>query len=40
MGFKRKRICLLGSTGSIGTTTLRVIEDYPDLFEVVGLCAH
>jgi 1-deoxy-D-xylulose-5-phosphate reductoisomerase len=40
MGFKRKRICLLGSTGSIGTTTLRVIEDYPDRFEIVGLSAH
>lgn len=40
MGFKRKRICLLGSTGSIGRSTLRVVEDYPDAFEIVGLSAH
>ncbi len=37
---KRKRICLLGSTGSIGKSTLRVVEDYPDAFEIVGLSAH
>jgi 1-deoxy-D-xylulose-5-phosphate reductoisomerase len=40
MANQRKRICLLGSTGSIGKSTLRVIEDYPDAFEVVGLSAH
>lgn len=40
MTLKKKRICLLGSTGSIGTTTLRVVADYPDAFEIVGLSAH
>jgi 1-deoxy-D-xylulose-5-phosphate reductoisomerase len=35
-----KRICILGSTGSIGESTLRVIDDYPDRFRVVGLSAH
>lgn len=36
----RKRILILGSTGSIGLKTLEVIRDYPDRFEVAGLCAH
>jgi 1-deoxy-D-xylulose-5-phosphate reductoisomerase len=35
-----KRIAILGSTGSIGTQTLEVIADHPDIFEVVGLSAH
>ncbi len=34
-----KRICILGSTGSIGRSTLRVISDYPDRFCVTGLAA-
>lgn len=34
-----KRIAVLGSTGSIGTATLAVIEQFPDRFEVVGLAA-
>lgn len=32
-----KGISILGSTGSIGTNTLRVIERFPDRFRVVGL---
>lgn len=32
-----KKIIIFGSTGSIGTQTLRVIDMYPDRFEVVGL---
>jgi 1-deoxy-D-xylulose-5-phosphate reductoisomerase len=36
----RKRVCILGSTGSIGRSTLRVVEDYPERFEVVGLSAN
>lgn len=40
MAFKRKRLCLLGSTGSIGRNTLRVVEDFPERFEIVGLSAH
>ncbi len=36
----RKRILLLGSTGSIGTQTLDVVERHRQLFEVVGLAAR
>ena len=35
----RRRVLLLGSTGSIGTQTLDVIAANPDRFEVVGLSA-
>jgi 1-deoxy-D-xylulose-5-phosphate reductoisomerase len=35
----RKRLAILGSTGSIGTQTLDVVSQFPDLFEVVGLAA-
>ena len=35
----RKRIVLLGATGSIGASTLRVVAAHPDRFEVVGLAA-
>jgi 1-deoxy-D-xylulose-5-phosphate reductoisomerase len=34
-----KRVLILGSTGSIGTQALDVIERSPELFEVVGLSA-
>ncbi len=34
-----KRIAILGSTGSIGRSTLRVAESYPDRFQVVALAA-
>ena len=30
-------VAIMGSTGSIGTQTLEVIEDHPDEFEVVAL---
>ncbi|HLI51063.1 MAG TPA: 1-deoxy-D-xylulose-5-phosphate reductoisomerase, partial [Thermomicrobiaceae bacterium] len=33
------KIGILGSTGSIGRQTLSVIDDHPDLFEVVALAA-
>jgi 1-deoxy-D-xylulose-5-phosphate reductoisomerase len=36
---KRRRVAILGSTGSIGTQALDVIAAHPDLFEVVGLAA-
>ncbi|HEY8659422.1 MAG TPA: 1-deoxy-D-xylulose-5-phosphate reductoisomerase [Hanamia sp.] len=36
----KKRIAIFGSTGSIGTQTLKVIEAYPDLFEVEILTAQ
>lgn len=35
----RKKIAVLGSTGSIGTQTLDIIAEYPDLFEVGVLVA-
>ena len=34
-----KRIAILGSTGSIGRSTISVVESYPDRFEVVSLAA-
>ncbi|VVB68136.1 1-deoxy-D-xylulose 5-phosphate reductoisomerase [Candidatus Norongarragalina meridionalis] len=34
-----KRICILGSTGSIGTQTLDVVGRFPEKFKVVGLSA-
>jgi 1-deoxy-D-xylulose-5-phosphate reductoisomerase len=34
-----KRLAVLGSTGSIGTSTLAVVEAFPDRFEVVALAA-
>ena len=36
----KKRIVILGSTGSIGTQTLDVIRQYKDKFEVVGLACN
>lgn len=35
----KKRVSIFGSTGSIGTSTLNVIRDNPDLFEVSILVA-
>jgi 1-deoxy-D-xylulose-5-phosphate reductoisomerase len=34
-----KRIAILGSTGSIGRSTLDVVESYPDRFQIVALAA-
>ena len=36
----KKRIAILGSTGSIGTQTLEVVEDFPDHFDVRVLTTH
>lgn len=36
----KKRICILGSTGSIGTQALQVIEEQNDLYEAYILTAH
>jgi 1-deoxy-D-xylulose-5-phosphate reductoisomerase len=35
-----RHICVLGSTGSIGVSTLDVIRTHPDLFKVESLTAH
>ena len=37
---KKKQICILGSTGSIGTQALDVIEQHSDLYEVYCLTAN
>ncbi|MDR2244617.1 MAG: 1-deoxy-D-xylulose-5-phosphate reductoisomerase [Burkholderiales bacterium] len=36
----RKRVTLLGATGSIGASTLDVIARHPERFEVTALAAH
>src|ERR1700710_2435779 len=35
-----QRVCILGATGSVGTSTLDVISRHPDRFEVFALTAH
>jgi len=35
-----KKVVILGSTGSIGISTLKVIERFPNKFKVVGLTAY
>jgi len=40
MNNKKKNIAILGSTGSIGTQTLQVIEAYPENFSVEVLTAN
>jgi 1-deoxy-D-xylulose-5-phosphate reductoisomerase len=37
---KRKRIVVLGATGSIGESTLKVARDIPERVEIVGLAAN
>jgi 1-deoxy-D-xylulose-5-phosphate reductoisomerase len=34
-----KKVVLLGSTGSIGTSTVKVAEDLPEKIQLVGLAA-
>src|SRR5437899_4735977 len=34
-----KHIAILGSTGSIGRSTLRVVESFPERFQVISLAA-
>ncbi len=36
----KKRLIILGSTGSIGTKTLDVVSDFADRFDVVALSTH
>jgi 1-deoxy-D-xylulose-5-phosphate reductoisomerase len=35
----KKKVCVLGSTGTIGTYTLELIKAFPDQFEAVSLAA-
>ena len=37
---KKKQIAILGSTGSIGTQALQVVEEHSDLYEVYALTAN
>ena len=37
---QKQRVCILGSTGSVGTSTLDVIARHPQRFEVFALTAH
>lgn len=36
----KKQLAILGSTGSIGTQTLQVVESNPDMFEVYAITAN
>ena len=37
---KKRTIAILGSTGSIGTQTLQVVDEHPDKFEVYAITAN
>lgn len=37
---RRRKVLILGSTGSIGTSALKVARDIPDRMEIVGLAAQ
>ena len=37
---QKKGIAILGSTGSIGTQALEVIESYPDVFDLQVITAY
>lgn len=37
---ERRRLSILGATGSIGDSTLRVVEQHPEQFEIVALTAQ
>ena len=37
---RKRRVVLLGSTGSIGTSALRVARELPDHIEIIALAAH
>lgn len=36
----KRQLCILGSTGSIGCSTLEVVRLHPDKFEIVSLAAY
>src|SRR5919201_6154318 len=37
---KRKRVVILGATGSIGESALKVARDIPERMEIVGMAAN
>ncbi len=40
MTANRKRVVVLGATGSIGESALKVAHDIPERMEIIGLAAH
>jgi 1-deoxy-D-xylulose-5-phosphate reductoisomerase len=40
MSAPRQRLVILGSTGSVGTSTLDVVARHPDRFQVIGLTSY
>jgi 1-deoxy-D-xylulose-5-phosphate reductoisomerase len=38
--YNKKTIAILGSTGSIGENTIRIVKQYPEVFKVKALTAH
>ncbi len=40
MNKEPRKVAVLGSTGSIGVSTLKVLRDYPDDFQAVALAAY
>jgi len=40
MNFDKKKLSILGSTGSIGTQTLDIVRKFPDKFQVVALSCN
>ena len=40
MNTRKRKIAILGSTGSIGTQTLDVVSQHPELFEVEMISAR
>lgn len=36
---EKRKLSILGSTGSIGCSTMDVLDDYPDIFDIVALAA-
>jgi 1-deoxy-D-xylulose-5-phosphate reductoisomerase len=37
---RKRRVILLGATGSIGTSAIKVAESMPDRMEILGMAAH
>src|ERR1700758_76317 len=37
---RKRRVILLGATGSIGTSAIKVAETIPDRMEIVGMAAN
>ena len=40
MALQKKKLVILGATGSIGTSTLHVLRTHPEAFELVGIAAY